>query len=363
AGGTSAQGAGRVGAFLGITGVAVVALALGDAIATTVRVGRRGGPVTRLVSGLLWRGLSRLRVSRLRLFPLYVSGMAVTLSIIGLWIAATIFGWFLIFASTPGAILETATNRPADMASRLYYSGYTVFTLGIGDYRPGGTVWQTATWFAAGSGLLLVTLVITYTIPLTTAVSQKRQLARLISGLGSHAAEIVAKGWSGRNFSVLEGWLQSLTPLLARLAEHHLAYPMLHFFHTGDRDAAVGPAVAVLDETLLVLELAVDPDVRPSRLSLDPPRAAIEALLTTIPEVYVNTASEPPPHPGLGLLEEHGIPCVPRSAVRDAFDEVVDERRRLLSLVHHEGWTWEAVDHLPEEAERPEPPVLRRGGR
>lgn len=209
-----------MGAVLAVAGVALLALALGDAITTTIRVGRRGGPVTRLVSGLLWRGLSRLRRSGSRLPPSNVAGVVVTLSVVAFWIAAMIGGWFLLFSSSPRAVVDTMSGQAVDASSRLYFAGYTVFTLGNGDLRPSGALWQTCTWLAAGSGLLLTTLAITYIIPLTTSASQTRQLARLISGLGRNPAEIVTKGWSGGDFRWLERWLLSLTPLLTRLVEH-----------------------------------------------------------------------------------------------------------------------------------------------
>lgn len=344
-------------AVLAVAGLALLALGLGDAIGTTIRVGRRGGPVTRLVSGLLWRGLSRLRRRSRSGLPLYFAGfagLAVTLSVVAFWIAAMIGGWFLLFASSPTALVDVMTGQPTDALSRLYFSGYTVFTLGLGDIRPSGAVWQTATWLAAGSGLLLTTLAITYIIPLTTSASQKRQLARLISGLGRNPADIVTKGWSGRDFTALEGWLLSLTPMLTRLAEHHLAYPMLHFFHTADREAALAPSIAVLDEALLLLSV-VDQEVRPSSLTLDPPRAAIRALLSTMPEAYVMGADEPPPAPDLAFLDEHEIPHQPVAASRAAFTSAASHRRQLLSLVHHEGWSWEAVVSAHASLERPWP--------
>lgn len=344
-----------MGPVLAVAGIALLVLALGDAITTTIRIGRRGGPVTRLVAGLLWRGLSRLRRSGSRLPPSDVAGVVVTLSVVAFWIAAMIGGWYLLFSSSPGAVVATVSGQPVDAPSRLYFVGYTVFTLGNGELRPSGALWRTCTWLAAGSGLLLTTLAITYIIPLTISASQTRQLARLISGLGRNPAEIVTKGWSGGDFRSLERWLLSLTPLLTRLAEHHLAYPMLHFFHTADRDAALGPSIAVLDEALLLLDAVVAGDVRPSALTLDPPRTAIGALLSTMPEAYLTSAEEPPPTPDLGFLDEHRIPRKPDDATREAFAGAAGRRRQLLSLVNHEGWTWQAVLPVQGAPELPWP--------
>ncbi|MFN2556543.1 MAG: hypothetical protein ABR592_06645 [Nitriliruptorales bacterium] len=353
----SSDGGAKMGPMLAVAGLALLALALGDAITTTLRAGRRGGPVTRLVAGLLWRGLRSLRRWGSRLPPSNLAGVIVTLSVVAFWIAMMIVGWFLLFSSSPRAVLDAVTGQPAGSLARFYFAGYAVFTLVFGDLRPSGTLWQTCTLLAAGSGLFLTTIAITYLIPLTTSASQKRQLARVISGLGRNPADVVIKGWSGKDFRALEGWLSSLTPMLTRLAEHHLAYPMLHFFHTADRDPALAPSIAVLDEALLLLGVIVDDEIRPSPLILDPPRAAIGALLATMPEAYLSTAEEPPPIPDLAFLDEHGIPHRPLDDTRSAFAGAAGRRRQLLSLVHHEGWTWDAVIPVSASLRRPWPGV------
>ncbi|MDP8927071.1 MAG: hypothetical protein M3O70_00450, partial [Actinomycetota bacterium] len=221
---------------------------------------------------------------------------------------------------------------------------------GSTDMSPSAPLWQACSWAASGSGLMLISLFITYLILLSTAVSQKRQLARVISAFGHTPTDILVKGWSEQNFKLLQDWLVSLTPMLARLVEHHHTFPMLHFFHTADRDAAVGPSIAVLNDAILLLSDAVIHQVRPSQLALDPPRAVIATLLSTIPEPYLRTAAKPPPEPHLGALHHHGIPHLPPAEINAAFAAAADQRHRLLSLVQHEGWTWQATiaDEAPQ---------------
>lgn len=329
-------------AVLGVLGGALLLLAFGDAIATAVRVGRRGGPVTRLVAGLLWRVLSRVRRPSVGHVPLYVPGLVVTLGILVFWLTAVVIGWFLIFSSSAGALHVEETGQPAGGWDRLNFAAASVFGRAM-DLRPSNAAWDACAWAASASGLILLSLAIAYLIPITAAVSEKRQLARVISALGRTPAEIVAKGWRDGDFRQLENWLMSLTPMIARLAEHHLAYPMLHFFHTADRDAALGPSVAVLNDALLLLDVGTDDRARPSRLAIDAPRAAIDALLSTMPQAYVTTAVEAPTEPDLDDLDVHDIPHEPRSVIQAGFASAADQRRRILSLVHHEGWAWAAT--------------------
>lgn len=57
------------------------------------------------------------------------------------------------------AVRDAANGEPAGLVDRLYFTGYTVFTLGNGDFKPGSGIWQIATGAAAGTGLFLVTRV------------------------------------------------------------------------------------------------------------------------------------------------------------------------------------------------------------
>jgi hypothetical protein len=58
---------------------------------------------------------------------------------------------------------------------------FTLFTLGVGDYRPNGAFWQMLTALCAADGLLTITLSVTYFVPLVSAATRKRQIAASIS--------------------------------------------------------------------------------------------------------------------------------------------------------------------------------------
>lgn len=97
--------------------------------------------------------------------------------------------------------MDAQTRAPADLGTRLYYAGFTVFTLGIGDYVPGNDFWRVTTAIGTLHGLVLVTLGITYLLNVVGAVVARRQTATRIAALGYTAAEIVDQGWTGSEFS------------------------------------------------------------------------------------------------------------------------------------------------------------------
>ncbi len=193
---------------------------------------------------------------------LQVLGVVITLTVIFTWIVLLLAGWFLIF-NAPAAVVDATTGEPADGWSRLYFTGYTMFTLGIGDYVPGASFWQVAAVVATATGLSQVTLVVTYLLSVTSSVTQRR----MVSALGSSPTDILHRAWNGAEFDGLDTALQLLSGDVSELAQRHLAFPVLHYFHSPERQTAVAPNIAVMDELLTILEPAWRPvtDCRCSR--------------------------------------------------------------------------------------------------
>lgn len=224
--------------FLVAAGLVVLAMTVVDVVWTTVAAGSGAGPLTGRLSRMLWR--AALRVDRsTQVSVLTPAGVLIVVTILGAWIFMILAGWLLVFAASDGAVRHATTGVPGDLLDRILFVGYTVLTLGLGNFVPGEGAWQIATVVATGSGLLLVTLSVTYLIPVASAVVQRRQLAGQISSLGGSSHEIVTNGWNGSDFGSLEQNLSMLLPTLHTLRLQHLSYPVLHVFHTRSKhDAA-----------------------------------------------------------------------------------------------------------------------------
>lgn len=325
-------------ALLATIGGGLVVLTLFDVAWTTTSAGSGAGPMTRRLGDGLWMvalGLHRKRASQA---PLSVAGVVVVFTVLGAWVALVTAGWVLVFSSDEGAVREAVTGVPGDLVARIYFTGYTVFTLGIGDFRPGDGVWQIATVLAAGTGLVLVTLSITYLVPVVSAVAQRRQLAGYIWSLGSSPQEILLRSWTGTGFGPLPQHLMSITPLVHGARHRHLTYPVLHYFHTADRDSAPPPNIANLSQALHLLRHGVAPDARPSDGAIAPLDAAIGSLLSAVGAADVPTAPSPLPLPALDPLRDAGIPVVD-GATYEATGPISERRRALLAaLLVDDGW-------------------------
>jgi hypothetical protein len=113
----------------------------------------------------------------------------------------------------------------------------------------------------------LLTLGITYLLQVITAVTEKRQLAAVIQALGATPTDVVVAAWRSGSWRGLEQHLISLTAPLDLLTQHHLAYPVLHFFYSQDQRVGLPPAIALLDETLFLLQHAIVPPHGPNRMA------------------------------------------------------------------------------------------------
>ncbi|HEV2069632.1 MAG TPA: potassium channel family protein [Acidimicrobiales bacterium] len=320
------------------SGVLLIAAALVDVVWTTVAAGSGAGPITSRLARSLWRLSLAVHARRPSHALLSFSGVAVVLAVLTSWITLALAGWALVFSATDGAVRATTTGVPAGLAGRLYFTGYTVFTLGNGDYVPGDGAWQLATVLAVATGLILVTLSITYLVPVASAVALRRQLATYIASLGGNPHEILVRSWDGTDFGGLTQHLVSLTPLFHTSRQQHLAYPVLHYFHSGDRESAAAPNVVNLSQALHLLRHAVSPDVRPAPATLDPLDRAIGGFLGTVGAAYLAPAP-PVPLAELPPLQDAGVPVTTAGEYEKTAAESEGRRSLLASLLTDDGWS------------------------
>jgi hypothetical protein len=326
-----------------LSGVALLGFTALDVLWTTLAVGSGGGPLTSRLCSVLWKVVLHQRHCRRRHHLLTIAAYIIILLPTLIWIFLTLVGWVLIFSVSRDSLISSDTNQPADLWNRIYFIGYTLVTLGLGDYRPQGPIWQLATVLAAGSGFFLVTLAITYLVAIAVAVTQKRQLAIYISCLGRTAEEILTMAWNGKDFGTLTQHLVSLAPMIVLYGQNYLAYPVIHYFHSLERHTAAEISIVILDEALTLLEAGVKPEYRPDSSACYVTRKAISEFLDMLKAAFIKPAAITPPLPNLDDLRAKGIPTVSDEDFQVAVSKLDKRRRLLLALVKSDGWPWKTV--------------------
>ena len=319
-------------------GLALVLATFVDALWTTLWLEGGAGPLTaRLSTGLwrAWRALIGHKNHRL----LSLAGPLILFATVISWVALIGAGWTLVFSAEPGALLDSRTRQPAGLTGRVWFVFYTIFTLGNGDYMPNGDAYQLAGTATVASGMILVTLAITYVLSVVSAVVNKRSFASHVSGFGESAEEFVLTAWDGAGFGALAPQLTSLTSSVSVLAEQHQAYPMLHYYHAASRSKASGPAIVVFDEALTILEHAVVESHRPKPAELRPARHTVSSYLGTLASAFIVPADRTPSPPGLDKIRDASVPVVSDEGFASILEKHSRRRRLLLGVLTNDGWS------------------------
>jgi hypothetical protein len=319
-------------------GLLVVCAGLFDATWTTVATGSGAGPISGRLAGWLWQGALALHRRRPSHRGLAAAGVAIVVAVFVTWVALVLGGWALVFASTDSAVRSAESGRSADLLERLYFTGYTVFTLGNGEFRPGSGAWQLLTVAATATGLVLVTLAITFLVPLAGAAAGRRQLGSTIASLGTGPHEIVIGAWTGAGFGTLSQHLVALTSLVHATRQEHLTYPMLHYFHSRAPADAAAVGVTHLGQALQLLDHGVAAEVRLDPAATGPLGRAIDGFLETLEGVHIAADVPPVAAPDLEPLRAAGIPTVDDAAYARAVPASESQRALLAALLTEDGW-------------------------
>lgn len=314
-----------------ILGCLLLAVTIYDLVKTTLAAAG-GAPISKTLGRSIWHLTGRAHYAG----PLILVATAVV------WVGLLWVGWTLVFMGAPGAVVSASSEAPADFWSRLYFAGYTVATLGLGDFVPDTPLWRQITAISAFSGLVFITLAVTYYTAVLGAVVQKQQLAALIDGMGNSPADIVAGAWDGESFQGVDSVLPTLASLVALHARRHYAYPVVHYFRSADPEETISVQLARLYDALVLFDRVVDPDHRPPPVSIRMARRSTRTLLDTLHPDFVTAAEEAPPQPELAPLRRAGVPLTESDIFAD--EGIRAARRILLGFVHESHFSWLEVD-------------------
>lgn len=321
-----------------LLGAVVLVVTVVDLLWTTLWVDGGSGPLSSRLATVTWRGIRRMGGEHSR--ALSLAGPVILVVTLATWVGLLWGGWTLVFAGSDTALRPAREGVPVTWASRIYFVGYTMFTMGNGDFYPPAGVWQLAASLTTASGMLLVTLAVSYVLSVLGSVSNKRSFASSVTGIGTNCQAVVRTAWNGEDFESLDLPLDSLSSQLETLADQHKSYPILHYYHSEQPKHAAAVGVAVLDESLTVLRFGVPPADRPDDVLVESARAASETYLETLNRAFIRPAADAPPPPDLGPLRGDGIPTVSDDEFADAVADLAERRRKLRGVVNADAWDW-----------------------
>ena len=325
-----------------IVGVVILLITATDLINTSLSV-QGAGFLSKRIAKFIWSILLRLNRNMGNKKILERSGVIILVSIIANWLLLIWFSATLMFMSQTDSLKNVETNTATTVVSKIFFTGYTLSTLGLGDIEPNGDFWEVLTAVLSFTGLILISIAITYLIPVVSAEIEKRKISVFITTLGCSVDEILVNYWNGKNFKELELPFQNLTHMVIHHAQNHKVYSVLHFFHTSNKKEAFVLNITNLDETLTILLHRIPEENRPSYNIMMALRKAISSYLVTLPTAYITPAAEAPPQLLLAALDTNNIPIIPMNEVVYDLENLSNRRKLLLGLIHDDGWQWEDI--------------------
>lgn len=322
---------------LAAAGVALLLVVVADVMITVLDLGRGKGLVTSRVSALLWQGVRVLRRRGASHRVIETLGVIIVVLVLSTWLVSVWVGWTLVYNAGTTAVM--AGSEPATFWERAFFAGASLFSLTVGDLSPGPSAWRFVSALTALNGLVLVTLSISYLIPVLGGATERRSVAAYITTLGATPQKIVLRTCRGFGVEEVHDYLANLIPMLTDLAERHLAYPVLHYLHSADRRTAIAPSLAALDEALTIIEHGVEHDRRLPG-SVPATRDAIEQFVKTL-QMFSYDEVESPPAPSLKPLMDEGFATADEDQFSQEIERMEDHRRRLLAVVREDGWSWD----------------------
>lgn len=290
---------------------------------------------------------------------------------------AQLFLWALLifvgFAALFWSVGDTAHH--GSLVQAIDLSGSSMLTLGFD--TPNGLLSHFVAFSAAGVGLTLLALVITY-LPSVYGAFARREavIAKLVVRVGSPptGVALLSRSWTLGRFDQLEEVWDGWEDWFVEVAESHTTFPQLVFFRSPHPENHwVLSAEAVLDGAALLMTACNVPRQSRSELCVE---SGVRALVAVAD--FLGVPHRPPPdedseitlapqlfHDALRELDESGVPL--RDDEEAAWREFRRIRARYEPLIAVLGRMTDAPrsdwSSWSENTPRHSPPLLRLGGR
>jgi hypothetical protein len=267
-------------------GVACLCIVLIDAFETIILPRRATGRfrLTRIFYIATWRPwvffARRVRNPLKRETALSFYGPLSLIVLLVVWAATMVAGFGLIYFGLGSPFNDAAGH--GGLASDLYVSGTTIFTLGLGDVTPHGPWTRGLIILEAGTGFGFLAVVMGYFPVLYGAFSRREVSISLLdarAGSPPTAAELLRRHSHKGAEQALVMLLTEWERWSAELLESHISYPLLCYFRSQHSNQSwISALTAILDTSALLISGVTAQEARQAQLTFAMARHAIVDL-------------------------------------------------------------------------------------
>lgn len=219
--------------FYTIAGLGLVIIALLDIYLTVLHPRIDSTLISAALTKVIWfifRCIAKI-FPRIRKQMFSHSGPVIIITIVATWLLLLLFGFALVVWPNLGyAIKSSEGYTQVDFATALYYSGYSLTTLGTGDLVPKTDFHRLLMVIQAAIGFSIFTLTITYILSVYSSIVKRNTFALSLyhrSGETADGAVFLDKLISNSNISSVQQDLSNIARDLINLLETQKTYPVL----------------------------------------------------------------------------------------------------------------------------------------
>jgi hypothetical protein len=255
-----------MGTFIYTTaGCVLLALIIFDIYATVLHSSARYGPVGESLNRSVWRvarGISfkLSRPNRHRLLNM-IGPLLLPLLIVVYVVLLTLAFALVYYPHVPSGFTFGVQHPEPGWMDAVYFSGVTLTTVGYGDVVPRLAPLRFLALFEAASGLVVISLAITYMLTVYGALERKRAVAVSVyhqAGEGADVAGFLIHHFVEGRFYGLRDALRTVTRDMQGLLESHIDHPVIHYFHPVEVYKSTPRVLFLLLETCTVIRAALD---------------------------------------------------------------------------------------------------------
>lgn len=303
----------------------------------TILSGNGFGIFSRIINQILNRIIIQNRSRRIFKY----SGVTHLLVTTFIWMLILFVGTYIVFSSGDEMVVHGTTGLPATLTEVFYYTGYVLSTVGIGDLVPGSDTSRILTGILSFSGFILITTGLTYLLSVINAVLSKKELSFFISSIGEDVEELYKYFKNQDELAAFISDAGDLRQEILKNASSYLAFPMVNYFLTKKRSAAVILQLARLYEVLMI----ISQDWEEGCIQYNKLHSTISAI-----EKYLELGIE---DPGAGDYNPEKLLTLRSFWKNYGYDyrEIELNDRHFTSRLQYAGWDWEEVYRLKMNAE------------
>jgi len=257
------------------------------------------------------------------------------------WILLIWLSFSLIYLSDPGSVVDTSTELNSNLVGKFYFVGYTMSSLGNGDLKSGSDAWRIFSNVLSLYGTFFITLSISYLIPVLDAVIKKRALSGYIYQLGKTPLEVLKNGYNGSDFRNLYTHFNNLNTMILEHSERHLAYPVLHYFHSTTQKYSAPFTFTILDEAISV-QYTYKVDNTSNSLHWDVLRRSIDSFIDVLGNYNITNQISHPPISYEEVFDSLPVHASPLE-INQTLKNLEGRRKSLHGMIKRDGWEWEDV--------------------